>query len=102
MKVVYKEPGKAAEVRDIENDLPVLQGLVGGYIEALNVVPPLLLICNEEGKLRGLQPNLDLRGRYDVIVGPVLFTKSNSEGDFVSLNDIDIAKANDIVARTAV
>ena len=32
MKIIYKAPGRSAEVRDVPNTLEALQGLVGGYI----------------------------------------------------------------------
>lgn len=30
MKIIYKAPGRSAEVRDVPNTLEALQGLVGG------------------------------------------------------------------------
>ena len=91
MKVVYKEPGKSPEVREIDNDLKVLQELVGGYIETVRY-NNLTMIINEEGKLKGLPINFfvlhgDLSS--EAIVGPVIFCRS--EGfDFTSLQDEDI------------
>ena len=37
MKILYKLPGEAPEVREVENDLKPLQELVGGYIETIRV-----------------------------------------------------------------
>ena len=31
MRALVKEVGKAAEIKDIKNDLKELQGIVGGY-----------------------------------------------------------------------
>ena len=55
MKVLIVEPGKPARVDDIENDLKTLQGIVGGYIETVTPFQEdVVLIVNEEGKLKGL------------------------------------------------
>lgn len=35
VRVLYKEPGKPAEFRTIENTLKAFQHLVGGYIEVM-------------------------------------------------------------------
>lgn len=68
IKVLYKPVGKPFEVREIPNTLEACQELVGGYIEAVTVCADLLLICNEEGRLLGLEPNpylgYDFRGDW--------------------------------------
>lgn len=60
IRVLVYEPGKpTGEVREIANDLPALQAIVGGYIEAVRLEPfmPLMVICNEEGLLMRLPFN---------------------------------------------
>lgn len=43
---------------DIENTLEALQATVGGYIEAVTLVPgKAVMIVNEEGLLRGMTAN---------------------------------------------
>ena len=37
MKAVYKEPGKAARIVEIENSLQALQKAVGSYIETVTL-----------------------------------------------------------------
>ena len=66
MKVIYKYPGRPAEVRDVPNTLEALQGLVGGYIETVTVATDAAIICNEEGRLIGLEPNCTLLGVHFV------------------------------------
>ena len=62
MKVIYKAPGCAPEPRDIPNTLEELLATVGGYIETVTIASDAVIICNEEGRLRGLPPQLpDLR-----------------------------------------
>jgi len=59
---MIKEPGENWERREIDNNLKTFQGLVGGYIEVVNVRDDLLLIVNEEGVLQDLESNIYMRG----------------------------------------
>lgn len=87
MRVLVKEPGKAAELREIPNTLEALQGIVGGYIETVWLSDNSVLVCNEEGKLQGLPVNFRIFG--DVIVGTALFAGVSGE-EFCSLTDKQI------------
>ena len=73
MKALLKMPGhKTTQVR-IPNDLHLLQELVGGYIEALTVETErgvIAILCNEDGKILGLEPNFQLYD--DTVVGTVV------------------------------
>ena len=60
MKVIYKAPGCAPEPRDIPNTMEELQATVGGYIETVTIASDAVIICNEDGRLRGLPHNLSL------------------------------------------
>lgn len=83
MKVLKVEPMKKPEVVDIDAGYESLQAQVGGYIEAIYPFDdPVALICNEDGKLRGLPFNrpLMIRGRlYDIIVGTFLLAGVGEE-----------------------
>ena len=70
MKVIYKAPGGAPEPRDIPNTLEDLQDTVGGYIETVTFATDAAVICHEEGRLLGLEPNCLFLG-VD-FVGPIL------------------------------
>lgn len=70
MKCYVKDPGCAPVWREIDNNLKTLQTIVGGHIEVIRIATDLVLICNEEGKLLGMEPNLRTVG--DVIAGPVI------------------------------
>lgn len=89
IRVIEKRPGQPLTLRWIEDDLDKYQAVVGGYIETvpLDGVPGIVLICNEEGKLRGLEPNV-INGA-DVIVGPVIAARVSGE-DFGSLTESDL------------
>lgn len=88
MNVVVKEPGKKIKKIAIKNDLESLQELIGGYIECVPLDEDITIICDEEGKLKGLQPNIDIE--YDIICGTVVFVGNDGE-DFRSLTPGEVA-----------
>mgnify|MGYP002522505304 CR=1 FL=1 len=75
MRVIIKRPDeKVGHVCYISDSLKNLQNTVGGYIEThrLTYSPdgkPILMVCNEEGKLLGLKHNFSLP--MDEIVGTI-------------------------------
>lgn len=86
MRIYYKADQKSP-VRSLQvpNQLSVLQQLVDGYIEIHNIGKRVLLICNEEGRLRGMEKTMEDPLLGD-IVGPVIFAGSRG-GSIVALND---------------
>ena len=52
LKIVLKKPNEAPEVIDIKNTLKAKQELVGGLIELVYLDEDLILVCNEERKIR--------------------------------------------------
>ena len=52
LKIVLKKPNEAPEVMDIKNTLEAKQELVGGLIELVYLDEDLMLVCNEERKIR--------------------------------------------------
>ena len=89
IKILTLNPGESElQVKEIDNTLKELQSIVGGYIEVVNIGNNCIIICNEEGKILNLKPNI-LFGN-DVIVGTIIFSKFNDEGEFISLDDEDI------------
>ena len=95
IKVLVIEPKKKPVVREIEDTLESLQSIVGGYIEVVYPFDdPVGVICNDEGKLIGLQPNRALYHNgeiYDLLVGTVIVAGLGAE-DFCSLTDDLIEK----------
>lgn len=87
MKIVVKKVGQKPEIKEIKNELHVLQEIVGGYIECFPIIDNVLCVCDEEGKLKNYQPNFFFNG--DIIVGDVFFVAEDEE-DFESLNDDQI------------
>ncbi len=87
--VLLVEPGQYPRMVSIPPGLESLQKAVDGNIEALYCFDdPVALICNEEGKLAGLQPNRAIRGDdgkiLDIIAGTFLICGLNEE-NFASL-----------------
>ena len=90
IRILYKEIGKEPQIMFIDNTLEAKQKLVGGLIE---VVPyeDVLIICNEEGKLLNMPPNLVFE--YDYIAGNCFVIGDDyKNADFKSLTDEEILK----------
>ena len=90
IRILYKEVGKEPQIMFIENTLEAKQKLVGGLIE---VVPyeDVLIICNEEGKLLNMPPNLVFE--YDYIAGNCFVIGDDyKNADFKSLTDEEILR----------
>jgi len=61
IKAIVKRPDETwGHACNISNSLQNLQSIVGGPIETLIIPNGVVLICNEEGKLRGLPWNFDV------------------------------------------
>lgn len=90
IRVLKIEPKKPPVEAELKNELSSLQEAVGGLIEflPLDSSKGIELMCNEEGKLIGLEPNR--RVGSDVIVGTFYVLKCNYEGECCSLTEADI------------
>lgn len=92
------EPGKAPYAKEIIGTLEEMQGIVGGYIQAIYPFPEeIALICNEEGKLEGLPLNRALRDEagkiYDIISGTFFLCAVPADSEnFTRLNEEQIEK----------
>ena len=85
IQALYVEPGKSPVVVEVQNELRSLQHAVQGLIELVPLDRKTLLICNEEGKLQGMQGNRRLENG-SVIAGPFLIVRDGGS-DFASLTD---------------
>ena len=90
IKAVIQRPGQISQIITIPNTLEALQQLVGGYIETLTLPDGFVIICNEEGRYLGLQPNVNTYA--GVIVGNIIITKAEGE-DFASLTPEQLQSA---------
>ena len=86
---------------DLDQDtLPVLQEAVEGYIDHMSWVPELNeryidMWINDEGKLENKSPCLIFKNArtgelIDVVVGNIVISRFNTEGETLSLTDDDI------------
>ena len=89
MTVLAVLPGKAPERIELDGSLESMQQFVGGTIQAVYPFSdPVAIVCNDEGKLMGLEHNRALRDEagnvYDILCGP-FFICGLGEEDFASL-----------------
>lgn len=93
LKCLYIEPNKLPKEIEIDNTLEAKQKLVDGNIECVYLEndSDVVLICNEEGKINGMEPNRDIG--YDIIFGSFLIVGDDYEnGEFKSLTENQITK----------
>lgn len=77
IKALYKEPGKAPIIINVENELEALQRVIGGYLETASARNDVCVICDEEGRLKGLPFNVAVWGVS--FVGPILIVGVDGE-----------------------
>lgn len=87
IKVLKVEPKKKPEICLLKNDLKSLQEAVGGLIEIISLDVGVALLCNEEGKLIGLEPNRRLGS--DIIVGTFYVLGDDENGVLKSISEED-------------
>lgn len=91
IKVLMIEPGKHPVVTVLNNDLDSLQKAVSigadyqGLIEIIGIGNGDCILCNEEGKLIGLEGNR--RVGSDIIAGVFYIMSEGEDGDLVSLTE---------------
>ena len=103
IKVLVVEPMEKPYVKEMDNSLEAMQAIVGGFIETVYPFEdPVVLVCNDEGKLDGLPFNRALKDddgeTYDIIQGN-FFIAGLGEEDFDSLPDDMIEKYTDLYSR---
>ena len=106
MKVLKVEPYQPPEVKEIDSGLASLQHEVGGWIEATYPFDdPVAIICNEEGKLNGMEYNRAIRDENgkvrEIIAGPFLIVGLGEE-DFTSLSEDMVQKYKRLFAQPEV
>ena len=98
MRVLVVEPEHRPEAKEIDDSLKEMQGIVGGYIQALYPFEePVALVCNDEGKLMDLPANRGLRDEngqmYDIIFGTFFLCGAPADSDhFTSLTPEQIER----------
>ena len=103
IKVLKVAPFLPPKVIVLENNLTALQDAVSicadykSLIEVIDLDEKTCIICNEEGKLIGLEPNRRLGD--DILCGVFYVAGQDKNGNFVSLNDSQIAQYSQIFAN---
>lgn len=99
IEVLMVEPGREPRLVHLTNDLSALQTAVSvgaDYVGLIEIIPlndDMCILCNEEGKLIGLEPNRRLWS--DVLCGVFYVTGQDNEGNLCSLTakQMEYAKA---------
>ena len=82
MVKIVKTNGEIIDLEDKQLQLEQMQKVVGGYIEIVRLKNGWLVVCNEEGKLIGLEENpvatlvCNVNGFNNFIVGDVIICES--------------------------
>ena len=97
MRVLVVEPEQRPEEREIEDSLNAMQGIVGGYIQAIYPFKePVALVCNEKGQLMDFPPNRGLRDEhgqiYDIVFGTFFLCGAPENDHLVSLTPEQIKR----------
>lgn len=94
--VIHAVPGWDAFEVKMVLELEILQRFVEGHIETVTLDNDVVIICNEEGKIRDMEPNFIVdygHGYADWICGPAIICgKQGSE-----FTDIPKDKVNRIL-----
>lgn len=85
INVLKVEPGKAPERAILGNKLSSMQEAVGGLIEFVYLTDTVAVLCNDEGKLIGLEGNRSLGN--DILVGTFYVVGFGLDGECVSLSE---------------
>ena len=103
IKVLKIVPCEAPVVVTLENELTALQNAVSigadyrGLIEVIDLDEKTCIVCNEEGKMIGLEPNRRICD--DILCGVFYVVGQNHRREFVSLNEAQIAQYSQIFAN---
>lgn len=93
MRVLFFQPGIIRPlIYHIEGDLSSMQKTVGGYIETVSLPDGLVIVCDEEARLKGLPPNRIVDGVS--ICGPFFICKRKRD-KLVELSFQDACRLRD-------
>lgn len=95
IKVIAKEVGKPAEIREIENTYEAKRDFIGNLIEFTDhpKIKGLSFITDEEFLINNL-PATVILSEYDMVLGGnCLLVAVNDEGEIISLTESQAAQA---------
>lgn len=91
MRIVYVEPHRPAFEAEIPHEYEAESKAVGGLIECVGNGDETCIVCNDEGKLIGMEGNRHLDNGVSIIAGP-FFVCGETLDDFRSLTDEETQK----------
>ena len=100
--VLMVEPGQHPKVTTLKDDLDSLQKAVSigadyqGLIEFVSLGNGDCIMCNEEGKLIGLEGNRRLGN--DILVGVFYIISENDDGNLISLSEQKIKHYSNVLS----
>ena len=101
IKVLVVEPNKLPYEKVIKNKLEEKQKIVNGLIEYVSLDNNALLVCNEEGKILGYEPNRILG--IDVIAGTFFIVGDKpGTGEDISLNESQIERFKEQFGKNSI
>ena len=98
MRILVVEPERRPEVKEIDGSLESMQEIVGGLIQPVYLFDdPVVLVCNDEGKVMNLPANRGLRDNdgqiYDIVSGAFFLCGAPEDSDhFTSLTPEQIER----------
>lgn len=98
LKIVYVEPHRPPFEAEVGDDIRSLQRAVGGLIELVGNGDGTMLVCNDEGKLMGMEGNRRIRDGSTIIAGPFFIVGDDGE-NFRSLTESEAAEYMDRFAQ---
>ena len=86
VRVLIIEPERRPEVKEIDGSLKTMQGIVGGYIQAIYPFDDsVALVANDDGKFMNLPANRGLRDKngqiYDIVCGTFFLCGAPADSD---------------------
>ena len=91
LRILYVEPNKRAVIAEMESGLPAIPRAVKGHYEQIYMDENTVVLCNEEGKLNGMEGNRRYNDGKNIIAGSFVVIGSGEE-DYVSLTDEQVEK----------
>ena len=94
IKIIKIEERKEPKEEVIKNEYEEFKNFIGGYIETFPIDNTHLIVCDDEGKLKGYSPSVYIVSAktlriVETIVGNCFITKVRSS-DFSSLSKEDL------------
>lgn len=83
-RAIVKRPDELyGHESNVFDSLKAMQEIVGGYIQTLTLDSQVVIICNEEGRIRGMDPNCVVCGIP--FYGPIIAIGYDGKGNFADL-----------------